>query len=116
MVYGERRKAWPVYVHWLAVARLPEYLWRHIARRTAGRCQHVEGFLVHDSRQTKIGDKEVGVVFRGPEQKVLRFQISMHDAMIVEIRNSGECRPDELGRVRFVVAALSAYPVEQLAA
>ncbi len=60
-------------------------------------------FFIHDSRQTKIGDEEICVVFGGPKEEILRLQISMHDAVVVQIRDRGQCRPDQVGSVRFVV-------------
>ena len=40
----------------------------------------------------------------------------MNDAVIVEVGDGGECGTDKVGSIGFVVAALTAYPVEQFAA
>ena len=75
----------------------------------------MELLFVHYPGQAKVGDKQVCVVLGRPEKQVLRLQIAVHDAVVVQIRDSGQCSPNEIGSVRLVVVAFPAYAVEQLA-
>lgn len=45
------------YVHWLPVAGLLEDFRGHVTGGTAGCSQNMKLLLIHDSRQTKIGDE-----------------------------------------------------------
>lgn len=45
-----------------------ENLWRHVAWSAAGGGQDVKLLLVHDPAEAKVGNQEVGVVFRGSEE------------------------------------------------
>jgi hypothetical protein len=76
----------------------------------------VELFLVHDTRQSKVGDQQISIVLWRPEEQVLRLQIAMYDAVVVEIRDGRESGSNEVRSVGFVVIAFSADAVEQLAA
>ena len=72
-------------IHWLAVAGLLENLRGHVAR-CAARCgEHMKRFLVHDPAEAEVGNEEVGVVFWCSEEEVLRLEIPMHDAVVVEV-------------------------------
>lgn len=72
-------------------------------------------FLVHDPRETEIRNQQVRVILWCSKEEVFRFQISMNDAVVVEIRYRGERGADEIRRVAFVVAPFSTDAVEQLA-
>lgn len=71
-------------------------------------------FFIHDSRETKVCNEEIGVIFGRSEEEVLGLEISMYYTVIVEVGDCGESRTDEVGGIRFVVGAFSAYAVEQL--
>jgi hypothetical protein len=96
--------------------RLLEYLGSHVSRGATRRRQDVESILVHYPAQTKVCYQKVGVLFRGPEEKVLGLEIAVDDPVVVKIGDGREDLADELGGVRLVVAALTAYAVEELAA
>lgn len=97
------------------MTRLPENLRRHVAWRTAGCCEDVELLLVHDTRKSEIGDKQIGIVLWCSEQQVLRLQISVHDTVVVEICDCRESSPDQVAGVGFVVVSLTTDAVEELA-
>lgn len=74
-------------IHWFAVACLLENLRRHVARCSTRGGQDVELFLVHDPRQAKIRNKQVCIVFWGAEQEIFGFEVSMDDAVVVQVRD-----------------------------
>lgn len=47
----------------------------HVTRSTACGGQNVELVAVDDSRQAKVGDEQIRVLFGGTEKKILGFQI-----------------------------------------
>lgn len=76
-----------------------ENLGSHVAGGATGGGQDVELFLVHDAREAKIGNEEVGIVLGGAEEQVLGLQVTVDDAVVVEVGDGGEGGPDEVGRV-----------------
>lgn len=103
-------------VHRLPMTRLLEDFWRHIPRRPARRRQHVELLLIHDAREPKVGNQQVGIILGGPEQQVLGLEVAVDDAMVMQVRNGGQRRPDQVRRIALVVAAFAADAVEEFAA
>lgn len=97
------------------MTRLPENFRRHVTRSSTSRGKNVELLLIHDTRQAEVGNQQVSVVFWRPEQQILRLEISVYDAMVMKIRNSGKSCSYEVGGIRFVVVALAANAVEELA-
>ena len=87
----------------------------HIPRRPTRRSQNMKSLLIHDSAQPKIRNQQVRVIFRRPEQKILRLQVSVNDAVVVQVSHRTQGRPDEVRGVGFVVAAFPADAVEELA-
>lgn len=71
--------------------------------------------LVHDSRKSKIGDKQISIVLWCSEQQVLWLQISVHDTVVVEICDSRKSSPDQVAGIGFVVVSLATDAVEELA-
>lgn len=100
----------------LAVARLLEDLGGHVAGGAAGGGEHVELLLVHDAREAKVGNEQVGVVLGRAEEQVLGLEVAVDDAVVVQVGDGRERRADEVGGVGFVVGALAADAVEELAA
>lgn len=92
---------------------LLEYLGGHVARRPAGSSKDMKLFLVHYSRQAKVCYQKIGVVFRGSEQEILRFEITVYNAMIVKVCDRGKSCTNEVGSVRLVIGAFAADTVEQ---
>jgi hypothetical protein len=76
----------------------------------------MELLLIHNSRQPEIGNQEISVVLRGPEEQILGFQIAMDDTVVVKICYSGESGADQIGSIGFVVIAFPADTVEELSA
>jgi hypothetical protein len=74
----------------------------------------MELLLVHDSGQAKIRNQQIRIVLWCPEQQVLRFQITMHNAMIMQISHRGQDRTNEVGRIGLVVAAFTTDAVKEL--
>ena len=72
--------------------------------------------IVHDPGQSKIGDQQIGVVLGGAEEEVLGLEITVHDAVGVEVGDSGEGGEDQGGGVGFIVVTFAADAVEELAA
>lgn len=99
-------------LHRFAVPSFAEDLRCHVTWRSACRCQDVELLFIHNSRQPKVGNQQIGIVFWCSEQEVLRLQVSMYDAVVVEVRNSRKSRTDQIASIGFVVVALSADTVE----
>ena len=85
----------------------------HVAGCSAGGGQDVELLLVHYSGETKVGYQEVGVIFWGAEEEVLRLEVAVDDAVVVEICDCGEGCTDQICSVGFVVGAFSADTVEE---
>ena len=102
-------------LHRFAVSSLAENLRCHVTWCSARRGQDVELLLIHNARQSKVGNQQIGIVFWCSEQQILRLQVSMHDAVVVEVCDSRECGTDKVASVGFVVVALSADAVEELA-
>jgi hypothetical protein len=75
----------------------------------------VELLLIHNSWQSKISDQQVCVILWGSEQEILWLQVAMYDAMVMEVCDSGEGRSHEICGVGFVIVALSANAIKQLA-
>lgn len=75
----------------------------------------MELLFVHDTRQAKVCNQQISVVFGRAEQQILGLQIAVYNAVVVKIRDSGQRRSYEVCCVRLVVVALSADAVEQLA-
>lgn len=69
------------------MARLLENLGRHIARRATGCGQNMKLLFVHNSRQAKICDQQVRIVLGRSEQQILGLEVSVHDTMVMQIRN-----------------------------
>lgn len=88
---------------------------RHIPRRTARCGQHVELLLIHNTREAKVGNQQVGVILGGPEQQILGLEVAVYDAVVMEVRNGGQRRPDQVSRIALVVAAFAADAVEEFA-
>ena len=73
---------------------LPEDLGRHVAgRSTCGR-QDVELLFIHNSRETKVCNEKVGIVFWGSKEEVFWLEVSVDDTVIVEVGYGGESRSD----------------------
>ena len=100
------------FLHWLAVTSLPEDFRRHVAWCSTSCCQHVELLLVHNPRQSKISDQQIGVIFWRSKKKVFWFQVTMDNAVIVQIGDSGEGGSDEVTGVGFVVVAFPTDAIE----
>jgi hypothetical protein len=75
----------------------------------------VELLLIHNSRQSEIRNQQIRVVLRCSEKKVLGLQISMYDAVVVEVCDSGQGCTHEVGRVGLVIVAFATDAVEELA-
>jgi hypothetical protein len=71
----------------------------HIARSSTGGGENMELLFVHYPGKTKVCYQEICIVFGSPEQEILRFEVTMDDAMIVEIGNGREGRTDEIGGI-----------------
>lgn len=103
------------HLHRLAVASLSEDLRSHVAWSSTGCCQDMKLFFIHNARQSKVSNQQVGIVFWRTEQQVLGLQISVYNSMVVEVGDSGECCSNQVCGIRLVVVALSTDAVEQLA-
>ena len=77
-------------IDWFSMAGLLENFRGHVAWCTTCSGQNVELFLVHYSGETEIGNEEVGIVFWGAEEEVLGFEITVHNAMVVQVGYGGE--------------------------
>lgn len=101
-------------LHRLAVATLIENLRCHVSRRSTCGCQHVELLLIHNPRQAKVCNQEIRIVFWCAEQQILGLEVTVHNAMVVQIRNSGEDGTNQTCGVSLVVAAFAADAIEKL--
>ena len=72
-------------------------------------------FFVHYPREAKIRYEEICVIFWCSEKEILGFEVSVDNAMVVEVGHCGQSSPDEVCGVGFIVAAFSTYSVEELA-
>ena len=73
-------------------------------------------FLIHNPTQSKVGDQQIGVILGCPEKQIFRLQVSMDDAMVVQVCYSAEGGSDQVCGIGFVVTAFPAYTVEEFAA
>lgn len=48
----------------------------------------MELFFVHDAAETEVGDKKVGIIFRCAEEQVLRLEIAVYYAVVVQVCDS----------------------------
>lgn len=98
------------------MAALFEDFGGHVAWRAAGGGKYVKGLIVHYSRQSKIGNQEISVVLWRAEKKILRFQVTVNDAVVVKVGYSREGCAYEVCSVRLVVASLATYSIKELSA
>jgi hypothetical protein len=76
----------------------------------------VKLLFFHYAAETEVGDQQVGVIFGCAEEEVLRFEVAVHDAMIVEVGYGGEGGTDKIGGVGFKIGAFTTDAVEKLTA
>lgn len=103
-------------VHWFSVPGFLEDLRSHVPWCTARCSQDVKRLFIHYPRETKIRYEEICIIFWCSEEEIFRFEISVHDAVVVQVGHCGEGSADEVCGVGFIVAAFSTYSVEELAA
>lgn len=72
----------------------------------------MELFFVHDPGQTKVCNEKVRIVLRSSEQQIFRLQVSMDNPVVMEVCDGGQSRTNQVGRVSFVVGALSTDAIE----
>lgn len=72
--------------------------------------------LIHNSRESEIGDKQVGIVLWCSEQKVLWLQVPVHDTVVMEICDGRQCGSNQVTGIGFVVVAFATDAVKELAA
>ncbi len=109
-----RLQALRLHLHWFSVAGLFKYFWRHVARRATRGGEHVKLLLIHDSRQPKICYQQICVIFWCSEEKVLWFQVSMYNSVVVEVGYSGQGSTNEVRGIAFKVATLPTNSIEEL--
>ena len=63
----------------------------------------MELLLIHNTRESKVGDKKIGIVFGSAEEEILGLEIAMYYAVIVEVGDSRESGADEVCSIGFVV-------------
>jgi len=107
---------WAEGLHWLAVARLFEDLWGHVARGATGGGQDVELLFIHNAGESKVGDEKIGIVLWVAEEQVLGLEIAMDNAMVMQVGDGGENGAHQVCSIRFKVRALATDAVKQLAA
>ena len=98
--------------HWLSVPCLLEYLRGHVAGRSTGSGKDMKLFLVHYSRQAKVCYQEICIVLGSSEEEILRFEVTMYNAMIVEVCDCGKSCTDEVGSVGLVVGTFATDTIE----
>ena len=93
-----------------------EYLRRHITWCSACGRKNMESFLIHNSRKPKVCDQEICIIFGCSKEEIFGLEITVDDAVVVEVSDGGEGGADEFGGVGFVVASFPAYTVEEFTA
>lgn len=101
-------------LHRFPVASLLEDFRGHVTRRAAGGGKYVKGLIIHYSRQAKISNQEIGVVFWRAEKEILGFQVTMNYAVVVEIGYSRQSGAYEVCSVGLVIASLATYSIKEL--
>ena len=71
--------------------------------------------FVHYPREAKIRYKEIRIIFWCSEEEIFGFEVSVDNAMVVEVGNCGQGSANEVCGVGFIVAAFSTYSVEEFA-
>lgn len=84
-MWGEKER---VFVHWFSVPRFLEDFGCHVPWCTACCSQDVKRFFVHYPRKAKIRYEEICVVFWCSEEEIFGFEISVDNAVVVQI---GHC-------------------------
>jgi hypothetical protein len=102
-------------IHWFSMTCFPKDFRGHIPRGSTSCCQDVELLFIHNSRQSKIRDEEIRIILRCSEQQILRLQVAMHNAVVVEVSDGRKGSSNEISGIRFVVVAFTADAIEQLA-
>lgn len=59
--------------------------------------------FVHDARKPEISNEKIGVVFGRAEQQILRLQVAVNNAVVMQICDSGESGANKVGGVGLVV-------------
>lgn len=95
---------------------LLEDFWSHVTWGSAGCGQDMKLLFVHDSRQTKVCDQKVRVVFWSSEQEVFWLEVTVNNAVVVKVSDCGQSCADEICSIGFVVGTFAAYTVEELTA
>ena len=94
--------------------RLLEYFRSHVPRCATRRSEHVELFLVHYPRQSKVRNQQVRIILWRAKQEVLWFQVPMDDSMVVEVCDGRKGCANQVSGIGFIVAALTADSVKEL--
>lgn len=95
---------------------LLEDLGSHVAWGSTNLGKEREAIIIHNARETEVGNHDVRIFSLGTEQQVLRLEITMHDTSGVNVLNSQHDGANKLGSICLVVVALGADTVEELAA
>ena len=113
---GEGMREEGIFIHWFSMPRLLEDFRSHVPWCAAGCSQDMKRFFVHYPREAKIRYEEVCIVFWCSEEEVFGFEVSVDNAVIMEVGNCGQGSADEVCRIGFIVASFSTYSVEEFAA
>ena len=91
-----------------------KYFRGHVSGGATCSCEDMKGFIVHNSREAEISNKQVSIILRGAEKEVLGFQVAVDDAVVVEVGYSGESGANQVCRVRLVITPFPTYSIEEL--
>jgi len=100
-------------VHWLPMSTLLEDLRRHVPRCSTRRGESMVLFLVHDATKSKVRNEQVCVVLRCAEEQVLRLQVTVDYAVVVQVGDGREDGSDYVCCVKFGVVSFPTDAVEE---
>lgn len=66
---------------------------------TAHLGQHDMLLVVDNTAESKVRNQQLRILRLGAEQQILRLQVSVHDARLMDVLHSGENGPDEIRRI-----------------
>jgi len=95
----------------LVVRLVFEHLGRHVTGRTARR-RHGLAFGAAVLGQTEIRDLDGTVRFLRQIQQVLRLQVPVHNANVVQVRNRGRYVANEIRGLLLGIRPFGDYPVK----
>ena len=76
----------------------------------------MKSLLVHDPTQPEVRYQQIRIILGRPEKQIFRLQVTMYNAVIMQVCYSTEGCPYQVCGIGFVIGAFTAYAIEELSA